>query len=126
MSTTHLSFEDPALARRAEQLTDADLDALPFGAIRVDDHGSVKTFSAAEAKLSGYGARPALGRLFFTDVAPCMSSASFLGRIERAKAAGQLDIAFDYIGDFDDAAKEVRVRVQSASDGGYWIFIARD
>lgn len=122
---TMLPFDEPDLARRVEQLSPAEVDALPFGAVRVDDDGTTRSFSAAEAELSGYGARPAVGRGFFTEIAPCMSKPSFLGRIERARAAGRLDVAFDYVGDFDDATKELRVRVQSATGGGYWIFIAR-
>lgn len=120
------TFDDPEIARAVERLSPEDLHALRFGVVRVDEEGTTRLFNAAEAKLSGYGDRPALGRGFFTEVAPCMNNPSFLGRIERARAAGQLDIEFDYVGDFDDRDKELRVRVQSAAGGGYWIFIDRD
>ena len=126
MSAQTLRFEEANLARIVETLTPAEVDALPFGAIRLDDEARVSFYSQAEATLSGYGARQALGGQFFTEIAPCMSHASFLGRIERARLSGKLDIEFGYVGDFDDADKELRVRVQSATGGGYWIFMARD
>lgn len=108
-----------------EQLDAAAIHALPYGAIRLDPEGQIVFFSEAEARLSGYGSRPALGRHFFTEVAPCLAHAGFRGRLERAQAAGRLDIEFGYIGDFNDANKDVCFRIQSASDGGIWIFTQR-
>ena len=70
----------------------------------------------------GRGDRPAEGRLFFVDVAPCMDNGYFKGRIDKARAVGTLDIAFSFIGDFEDRAREIAVRAQSSPDGGIWIF----
>ena len=117
-------FSTPALAAAVERLPRAAIDALPFGAIRLDAAGGVVFYSAAERRLSGYRAE-VLARPFFTEIAPCMNTASFRGRIDRALAAGTLDIAFDHIGDFDDSGKMLHVRVQSASGGGCWIFMQR-
>ena len=33
---------------------------------------------------------------------------------------------FGWIGDFSDCSRELRVRIQPASDGGCWIFIQRE
>ena len=95
-------------------------------AIRLDNDGRVQFFSKAEARLSGYGERPALGRVFFTEIAPCMDNAEFLGRVRAAQASGKLDLEFGWFGDFEDRNRHLRVRVQSASAGGYWIFMKRD
>ena len=119
------SFDAPHLAQTVERMDEAAIHALPYGDIRLDQDGSVAFFSEAEARLSGYGPRPALGRHYFTEVAPCLGNADFLGRIERAQSAGKLDIEFSYVGDFDDADKELRCRVQSTQDGGIWIFTQR-
>jgi photoactive yellow protein len=124
MSST--SFNSPELARAVEALTLEAVNALPFGAVHLDSDGKVLVFSNAEADLSGYGTRPALGRQFFTEIAPCMNNPSFRGRIDRALAAGKLDIEFSYVGDFNDEEKDLRVRIQSATGGGCWIFIQRE
>jgi len=126
MNPTQPPFEDPDLVRRIEGMADAAIHALPFGAIRLDAEGRVVFFSEAEATLSGHGRRRALGRPFFSEVAPCFAEAGFLQRIEAARQAGEVDIAFGHVGDFDDAEKELRVRILSAADGGLWIFVARD
>ena len=50
-------------------------------------------------------------------------AAAFRERIDQALVRGKLDIAFDYIADLPSGARdvEIRVRVQSAGDGGCWV-----
>lgn len=119
-------FDQDDLVAAVERLSAEALDALPFGAIRLDAAGKVTVFSGSEKRLSGYGERPALGRHFFTRIAPCMDAPGFRGRIERAVAAGEAEIEFGWIGDFGSAERELRVRVQPAADGGCWLFIRRE
>ncbi len=119
-------FNTPMLAQAVEGLSAEAIDRLPFGVIGLDRHGAVRVFSKTEARLSGYGARPALGKHFFAEMAPCMDNEFFRGRIEKARAAGTLDIEFTHVGDFSDRSRELTVRVQSARDGGVWIFHQRD
>lgn len=118
-------FDTPKLAEAIEALSPAELDQLPFGVIGLDPHGVVRVYSGTEARLSGRGTRPTLGKEFFVDVAPCMDNGYFKGRIEKARAAGTLDIRFSFVGDFSDRNRELTVRVQSAKDGGTWIFHKR-
>jgi len=35
-------------------------------------------------------------------------------------------LEFSHVGDFEDRDRELTVRIQSASTGGYWIFMRRD
>jgi photoactive yellow protein len=120
-----LDLADEGLPRTVERLSIEALNALPFGVIRLDPTGRVTFFSRTESKQSGFGDRNALGRNFFTDLAPCMGSDAFQRRIDQALAAGTLDLTFEQIGDFDDAERELRVRVASATGGGQWVFIQR-
>jgi hypothetical protein len=55
-----------------------------------------------------------------------MDNPDFRGRIERARVSGVLDLEFSHVGDFEDRDRELTVRIQSASTGGYWIFMRRD
>lgn len=121
------SFDEPRLAEAVERLPPEAIDALPFGAIRLDALGIVTFFSAAERRLSGLR-REALGRPFFADIAPCMDNPEFRGRIEQGRRAGRLDVAFGYVSDMPGGATDVAldVRVQAAADGGTWIFLRRE
>ena len=116
------NFSTPKLAEAVQGLSTEDIDRLPFGVIGLDSSGVVRVFNKTEARLSGRGDRLVHGLLFFVDIAPCMDNGYFKGRIDRARAAGTLDIAFNFIGDFEDRAREISVRAQSSSDGGIWIF----
>ena len=98
---------------------DADqIDALPFGAIRLDAARHVTFYSQAERRLSGSCDAPRLGLDFFHDIAPRMNNDHYRDRIDQAMARGTLDLEFTHIGDFEDRDRELTVRVQSADDGG--------
>jgi len=40
--------------------------------------------------------------------------------------ASTLGIEMTHLGDFDDRAGELSIRVQSAANGGVWIFLRRE
>lgn len=84
-----------------------------------------QTYSRTEAEQSEFRDRRAIGRNFFTQMAPCLSTPDRQRLIEEARRSGTLDIAFEQVGDFDDADRELQVRVISASDGGLWVFLQR-
>lgn len=119
-------FDDDQLATLIESMTPQQRNALPFGVIRLDRHNTVLFYSESEARFSGMGERGQVGRNFFSDIAPCFANDDYLGRIENARADGQIDIEMGVIGDFADDDSELRVRVVSAPDGGLWIFHARE
>ncbi len=119
-----VNFDAPDLARRIEELSQSELDLLPFGVILLDPLGTVQFYSETEARLSGYGARP-LGRNLF-EMSTCLGSDDFRGRITRALEAGPVDLEFGWKGDYADPKRDLRIRVQSASRGGVWVMIDRD
>ncbi|MGA7803831.1 hypothetical protein [Bradyrhizobium sp.] len=121
-----LDFNLPDLAKQVENLTADQLDELPFGVIKLDADGVTRVYNKAEAQLSGFKSRPALGLDFFLNVAPCMSKPEFRGRIEQARRNGTVDIEMGWVGDFEDMDREMQVRIQSSSDNGLWIFIHRE
>src|SRR5262245_16578230 len=121
-----IDFNCANLASRLEQLSQQELDRLPFGVILLDRDGTVLFYSATEGRLSGYAPRSPLGQNFF-DVSRCMGSDAFRGRITRAmENGGKVDLEIGWYGDFGDPDRELRIRVQSARNGGVWIFVERD
>ena len=127
MDVTLPDIEAPDLAARLAAMTPGAIDALPFGAIRLDDAGAVAFYSARERQMSGLGGE-VVGRDFFTDIAPCMKRPEVGGRIRRAREAGTLDVAFDMISDLPSGERDValRVRLLSAGEGGTWILLQRE
>ncbi len=121
---TALDFDAPDLATRAELASQSDLDNLPFGVIRLDCDGTVRFYSATEARLSGYPESP-LGQNLFA-ISRCFGGDNFRGRIERAAETGPVDLEIGWAGDYNDPRRELRIRVQSSRSGGLWLFIERD
>lgn len=121
-----IDYDDRQLARVVEALPDAAIDQLPFGAIRLSRQGVIEYYSGAERRLSGMDQRELLGEDFFMRIAPCMVNPNYRGRIQTALQQGRVDLRFYHTGDFGDRSRELEVRVQSAADGGYWIFMRRD
>jgi photoactive yellow protein len=119
------AFDALDLVDRVEAMTSEQIDALPFGAIRIDADGVVRHYSAREAELSGFGARTAIGSDFFTRMAPCMDSPLVRGRIEKALAARTLDLRINHVGDFADRQRALELRVVSATSDGFWMFLRR-
>ena len=115
-------FDMPNVVAAVEAMTQGEIDALPFGAVRLDASGTVTSYSATERQESRSGDRARVGRNFFTEVAPCLDTPGFRGRVEAAHALGHFDIEFNYVYDFPEGEREVTVRVLPASDGGYWMF----
>jgi photoactive yellow protein len=113
----------PALTN-LDSLIDEEIDALPFGAIKVDGAGRVLFYSRAESQLSGRRADKVLGKNFFADIAPCTNTPAFAGAFFNGVARGHLDHVFEYIFDFDMAPVQVRIHMRDTSAPGiYWILV---
>ncbi|TDH59769.1 hypothetical protein E2C06_25595 [Dankookia rubra] len=127
MHTEDPEIDTPDLAQRLASMPPDAIDALAFGAIRLDAAGTVTFYSARERANSGFR-KEVVGRNFFADIAPCIQRPEVSGRIERARAAGTLDVVFDFVSDLPSGERDValRARLLSAGDGGTWILLQRE
>ncbi|HEX8255735.1 MAG TPA: PAS domain-containing protein [Thermoanaerobaculia bacterium] len=102
----------------------AQLDALPFGAIQLDLDGRILQFNEYEANLSNRRAPDTVGRNFFNDVAPCTNVREFYGRFKEGVDGGELNVTFDYRFEFRMAPRNVRVTLfYSAPTATVWVFV---
>jgi photoactive yellow protein len=117
-----LNIESENLAASLDQMSDAEIDALPFGVILIGKDNKVLKYSKKEAFQSGYGVdrTPPIGLDFFGQLAPCMDTPQFRGQIEKAAQTGKVDIECGHTGDFADRSRFFRIRIMSAGNGGYW------
>jgi photoactive yellow protein len=85
-----------------------DLDTLPFGAIVVDIHGTIKRYNAFEADLARLDASRVIGKNFFRDIAPCTAVQAFEGRLnDFFKSDERVSLSFDYRFQFHHGAVDV-------------------
>lgn len=78
-------------------LSEAEVDTLPFGLIAVDAEGTIEQYNAYESRLARLAKERVIGRNFFRDVAPCTAVKEFQGRFEVfAQGTGDAAESFDY------------------------------
>ena len=107
-----------------DRMSESELDALPFGAIRLDKEGKILSYNVSESKLTGRDPKRVIGRNFFTDVAPCTNVQSFAGRFREGVAKGDMHIIFPYRFDFEMAPRDVTVTLfYSTQTGTAWVFV---
>lgn len=100
------------------------LDALPFGAIRLDRDGTILSFNQSEANLTGRKKEKVIGKNFFTEVAPCTNVQTFAGRFREGMAKKELHAIFPYRFDFQMAPRDVTVTLfYSKQTDSAWVFV---
>ena len=78
-------------------LSEDEVDTLPFGLISVDHDGNIEQYNSYESRLARLPKDRVIGRNFFRDVAPCASVQEFQGRFERfVQGTGDAAESFDF------------------------------
>ncbi|HWM82891.1 MAG TPA: hypothetical protein VNQ56_12595 [Pseudolabrys sp.] len=124
MTSRSVDFDADDLAEQLEKLAPDAIDTLPFGVVHLDPDFNVVLYNQTEARQSGFGRQP-IGEPFFS-LTQCLNADDFRGRIEQAMAAGIVDLELGWVGDYSDPRRDLRIRVQSARDGGVWLCVERD
>lgn len=101
----------PLDAVQVTAMSDAELDALPFGVICLDGEGKVLRYNLAEARLARLDRAQVVGENFFRRVAPCTATPEFEGRVRAFFAATQLLDRFAYLFDFKFGAQQVDIEL---------------
>jgi photoactive yellow protein len=109
---------------KIDRMSTEELDALPFGAIRLDKDGKILAYNMTESKLTGRDPKRVIGRNFFTDVAPCTNVQTFAGRFREGVAKGDMHVIFPYRFDFEMAPRDVTVTLfYSQQTSTAWVFV---
>ena len=107
-----------------DRLSEAELDQLPCGAIRVDSEGRILFYSRSQARITNREPEAVLGRNFFAEVAPCTVVPEFYGRFRRGVLTGDLNTTFEFVFDFEMHPVQVRISMRAAeSPGEFWILV---
>ncbi len=108
------------------KMTEVEINRLAFGAVQLDATGTILTYNAAEAGITGRSAATVLGKNFFRDVAPCTNSPAFKGVFDAGVKAGKLNTIFEYVFDYNMAPTKVKIHMKKAMSGNsFWIFVKR-
>jgi photoactive yellow protein len=107
-------------------LSNVDLDALPFGAIKLDSAGTILFYNKAEGALAGRDPLDVCGRNFFTEVAPCTNVLDFAGLYRKGVEQGELIEKFNYRFDFKMEPILVSITLMySAVQQAGWVLVRK-
>jgi photoactive yellow protein len=108
-------------------LSESEIDALPFGLIAVDAQGTIEQYNAYESRMARLPKDRVIGANFFRDVAPCASVQEFQGRFERfVQGTGDAAESFDFEFRFAFGRQFVNITfVRSAKDKQIKILVNR-
>ena len=112
--------------RELPKMSPAELDSLDFGLIQVDDSGTIKNYNKYQSELGNVPQTSAIGKNFFTQIAPCTNNRLFFGKFKEGVAAGKLDVSIPYV--FTYKLKPTNVNVQMYRDESSrtnWVLVER-
>ena len=119
-------FPDWKKMDKVEEMTERELDGLPFGAIQLNGEGKVLRYNRTEAEISGLDPDKVVGRDFFVEIAPCTNVREFGGKFREGFANKNLNAVFPYHFDFRMDPTDVWVRLfYSESTNSAWVFVTR-
>lgn len=108
--------------------SDAELDALAFGVIGLDEEGIVLRYNLYESRLARLDRNQVVGRNFFKEIAPCTRTEAFQRRYRAFVAAADLTRSerFDFVFDFAFGAQDVSIELVRAAGGArFYLLINR-
>ena len=113
------------LATKADDLSTAELDQLPFGMIQLDARGRILKFNAVESRLASLDQQQQIGKHFFTEVAPCTKVLAFYGRFKEGVLQEHLDTTFSFHFAFKQNPRDVTVRLfYSRRTQSVWVMVS--
>jgi photoactive yellow protein len=108
-----------------DTMTADELDRLPYGMIQLDRTGRILNYNAVESKLASLRKEDAIGKQFFTEIAPCTKVQEFYGRFKEGVIREALDTSFRFHFAFKQAPRDVTVRLlYSKRSRTVWVLIS--
>jgi photoactive yellow protein len=120
-----LNFEDDDLGERLRTCSTDELNDAPFGIVAVDDDGVVEFYNRYESEMSGVERNQAVGKNFFTQLAPCSNNRIFLGRFKKGVRTGEMDERFNYTFTYKMRPTLVDIRLYRDEASNNWILVRK-
>lgn len=120
-----LTFQGDRLDAQLGQAVPEDLNRADFGIIKIDDDGEILFFNQYESDLSGVAPEDAVGKNFFTEIAPCTNNRLFRGRFKKGLRKDDLDATFTYTYTYRMRPTLVTIHLYRDSRGANWIMVQK-
>lgn len=113
---------------RVMSMNERDLDAQPFGVIRLDRDGVVLSYNLYEERQARRKRRDVVAKNFFIDIAPCTRVKEFYGRFLLGVERRELNATFGFVFHFPHKTRNVDVSLYykkgaQMRDDTIWVII---
>lgn len=112
-----------------DRMNEAQLDALPYGALLLSHEAKILRYNRTEAEITGRSQQAVLGRNFFLELAVCGVGPQFQGRFKNALLSNQFDEIFPYVFHYQmpETVMLVRITLGPIITGNrcVWVFVRR-
>lgn len=121
-----MSFVSDELLSQFPQMNSEQLDAFDFGVVRVDDRGVIQSYNRYESSLANIAPSVAIGKNFFTQVAPCTNNRLIYGKFKEGMATGELNALVPYVFTYRMRPTLVQVRMwRDPATKTNWVMVKR-
>ncbi|TAE24270.1 MAG: photoactive yellow protein [Cytophagales bacterium] len=114
-----IAFSDPNLLEWLEQQSNEQLDDASFGVVRMTRDGIVEAYCKSESHITGISPAYAVGKYYFTQIAPCANNVMIAAKYARPHLDEELDYILTYVCD----PVRVRLRLLKSPDSTYQYFL---
>lgn len=111
-----------------DNFTQLELDALPFGAIKLDPQAKITRYNLIEGQITQRDPIAVIGKQFFLDLAACGVGPHFWGRFKQGIMKQSYDEVFPYVfyHEMPETAMLVRmVLSKSTTEKAMWLLVRR-
>jgi photoactive yellow protein len=121
-----MSFVPDELLPQFPQMSPEQLDAFDFGVVRVDDRGVIQSYNRYESSLANISPSIAIGKNFFTQIAPCTNNRLIYGKFKEGMASGELNALVPYVFTYRMRPTLVQVRMwRDPATKTNWVMVKR-
>lgn len=119
-----MSFVPPGTLENLSRMAESQLNACDFGIVKVDDQGTIQFYNRYESELAGVSPADAVGKNFFTQIAPCTNNRLFLGRFKNGVTGGTMNDSFRYTFTYKMKPTNVQVHLyRDATSNSNWVLV---
>ncbi|HMV76840.1 MAG TPA: photoactive yellow protein [Leptospiraceae bacterium] len=119
-----MRFVSQEICEKIPKMSPSELDEFDFGIIKLDDSGVIRIYNQTESEKANVPKLSAVGKNFFTAVAPCTNNSLFMGSFRKGVEKKEMNFIFPYTFTYKMKPTPVKVHLyRDLATQTNWIFV---
>lgn len=116
-----IEFSDATIFNWLENQTENSFNEVPFGVVKMNHKGEVTFYNKHESEITGVEPSTTIGKVFFTQVAPCTNNFMVAEKYKQDELDEELDYLFTYV----TTPTKVRLRLLKSAQFAHQYMLVR-